>query len=300
MIGLSLAAMFALAAMLAAAASASIAAPTWNECAKAPKEGKTYTGHYADKSCTEAVGTGGKYELQEGVGKAKVFKGKGAVAVLHVKTWLGDDTVECAKSAERGTPALPNLETEVTVSFSKCVALHTKTCASAGAKKGEVKITGLKGELGYVSEAPAEVGLKLESEAHPGPEGELVKFSCEDLEVTVTGGLIGVQKNDINTVSKESEVVYLAGEYIGEHEYDGYKYRPVVNLLGWADEQTEIAKEIEEDEKGEISKIERPILKTLICGEYIKSLLGVECTPEAYAGLDGTLSVKGEALMIKA
>lgn len=295
---LALTATLAMSAVLAGAASAAVS-PTWFACSKASKEGKTYTGHYGDKACSVEA-TAGKYELAEGLGKAKGFKGKGAGAVLHVKTWLGDDKVECTKSSESGTPVLPSGEQDVTVSFSKCKALGTKYCTSAGAKKGEVKITGLKGELGYVSESPVQVGLKLESEANPGPEGELAEFECENLTVKITGGLIGVQKDDVNTVSKESEVVYAAAEYIGEHEYEGYKYRPVVNIVGWASEQAEIAKEIEEDENGEIAKIERPILKALICGEYIEALLHVECTPEAYAGLDGTMAVKGEALMVKA
>ncbi|MGO9488974.1 MAG: hypothetical protein ACLQBB_08100 [Solirubrobacteraceae bacterium] len=289
----------AITGVLAGGASAA-GVPTWYECGKAAKEGTSYLGHYTDKACSAEVETGGKYERKEGLGKGKGFKGKGATSVLHVKTWLGDDTVSCAKSSDSGTPELPNRESKVTVSFSKCLALGTKTCTSAGAKKGEIKLSGLKGELGYVEESPVSVGLKLESEAHPGPEGELVKFSCEDLEVTVTGGVIGVVKKDVNAINKESELVYEAKEYIGEHEYDGYKYKPVVNIVGWADEQAEIAKEIEEDEKGEIAKIERPILKTLICGEYIESLLGVKCTPEAYAGLTGTITNKGEALMVKA
>jgi hypothetical protein len=297
MIGLSLIASFALTAVLAAAASA---APGWYACTKAPMEGKTATGHYTDKVCSHAVESGGKYELGEGVGKGKEVKGKGKTQVLHVKTFLGDDTVQCAKSALTGTPALPNRMQGVAVTLTKCVALNTKPCTSPGANAGEIKITGLGGELGYVSEAPVEVGLKLESEAHPGPEGELVKFTCENIEVTVTGGLIGVQKGDINAVSKHFELEYVATERLGEHEFDGFKYKPVVNIVGWGAEQAEIAKEIEEDEKGEIAKIRRPILKTLICGEYIEETLHLECTPEAYAGLDGVVGVKSEALMVKA
>lgn len=300
-IGLSVCAAVALMGILAAGASAS-GVPTWSECAKAPKEGKTYLGHYSDKGCTMYVASGGKYELKEGLGKGKGFKGKGAAATLHVKTWIGDNTVQCTKSSETGTPALPNRITDVTVSFGGCYALgfKEKVCSSAGAKKGEVKISGLKGELGYVEESPVNVGLKLESEAHPGVEGELVSFTCPGLEITVRGGVIGVVKKDVNTVSKEFELVNTPGEFIGEHVYDGFHYKPLVNIVGWASEQAEIAKEIEEDEKGEIAKIERPIVKTVICGEFIESLLKIKCTPEAYAGLEGTIVDKGEGLMIKA
>ena len=221
--------------------------------------------------------------------------------MLHVKTWLGDDKVECASSKVQGKVALPNLETHVIVSFSKCTALKIKTCSSTGAKKGEIAIPAMKGELGYIEESPSVVvGLKLESEAHPGSTGEIVKFSCEDLEATITGGLIGTVGKDVNVISKESETVDTPTESIGEHEYEGKKYKPLVNIVGWASEQVSFEKELEEDLKGEIEKLNRPIFKTLICGEYIKSLLGVECTPEAYAGQEQTTVNKGEALEIKA
>ncbi len=296
-------------ALLALASTASAAGtPTWFECAKTAKNlEKKYTGKYTDKLCSVeaseaelAEGKHNKYELAEGLGKAKVTKGKGGPAVLHVKTWLGDDTVECGKSKSEGKPELPNREKEVTISFSKCVALSVHTCTSTGAKKGEIKISGLKGELGYLEEEPTKVGLKLESEAHPGPEGEIVHFECETLNATIIGGVIGEVTKDINVVSKESDLTFVATESIGEHEFEGHKYKPLVNPLGWFSEKAEYEAEVEEDLKGEKEKIVRPIIKTLVCGEFIEQLLKVECTPEAYAGLDQTVAQKGEALMIKA
>jgi hypothetical protein len=154
------------------------------------------------------VQTGGKYELQEGVGKGKEFKGKGGRAVLHVETWLGEGTVECASSKDSGTPALPNLETGVVAIYKGCKTLGGERCRSAGERAGEIEIAGVRGELGYVQESPTPVvGLTLESEAHPGPDGEIVAFSCEGLEATMTGGPIGVQEKDVNVISKEFETV---------------------------------------------------------------------------------------------
>ena len=298
-----LAALFALAGISASSAFGS-ATPTWYECVKAsPKN----SGDYANKTCSEPSEAGkGGYVLKEGIGKGKEFKGKASgtaeapAAILHVKTWLGDNKVACESAKSNGKLELPNLERDVTVSYSKCKALGTKTCTSAGAKKGEIKIAGLKGELGYLDETGPVVGLKLESEAHPGPTGLLTTFTCKDFEATVTGGVIGTVQKDVNVISKESETVDSPGEIIGEHEYDGNKYKPLVNPLGWADEATEIATELEADLKGELTKLERPIIKTLICGEFIESLLKVSCTPETYAGLQGTVTNKGEALEIKA
>jgi hypothetical protein len=297
MLGLCLAATFVIAGLASTSASAA-QAPAWYECAKAsPKN----TGNFKNKTCSEASEPGkGAYVLKEGVGKGKAFAGKGGKAVLHLKTWLGDDTVECASSKETGKAVLPNRETDVTVTYAKCLALKERVCTNTG-KKGEIKITGLTGELGYVEESPVSVGLKLESEAHPGPEGELVQFTCEGgIEATVTGGVIGVVQKDVNAISKESEWVYVPREYIGEHEYKGNKYKPLVNIVGWADEQEEIAKEVKEDEEGKIAKIVRPILKTVVCGAFVEALLGTKCTPEVYSGLEGTVLNKGEALEIEA
>jgi hypothetical protein len=296
-------------AVFAFASTASAAgSPTWFACVKSAKnlENK-YTGKYTDKLCTTeaseaqiAEGKANKYELAESLGKGKEIKGKGGVAVLHVKTWLGDNTVECQKSKSVGKPELPNREKEVSISFSKCVALTVHTCTSPGANKGEIKLSGLKGELGYLEEEPTKVGLKLESEANPGPEGELGFFECENLNVKVIGGVIGEVTGDVNTISKVSSVNYLATESIGEHEFEGKKYKPLVNPLGWFSEKAEYEKETEEDLKGEKAKIVRPIIKAIVCGEFIENLLHVECTPEAYAGLDQSVALKGEALMIKA
>jgi hypothetical protein len=294
-VGLCLVALLAV-ACLASTSAFGLSTPTWYQCVKAsPKN----TGNYKNKTCSEASEAGkGAYALKEGIGKGHEFKGKGGEAVLHVKTWLGDDKVICKDSKTSGKFEVPNLERDVSVSYSKCAALETRVCASAGAKKGEIKISGLRGELGYVEESPVSVGLKLESEAHPGPSGELAKFTCENLEATILGGVIGVVGKDVDVINKESETVDLATERIGEHEYEGFKYKPTVNIVGWAAEQEAIAAEVKEDEEGKIEKINRPILKAVICGPFIEELLNKKCTPEAYSGLDTTTINKGEALMI--
>lgn len=329
LMGLCLVAVVALAA--AAAANASATVPTWTECAKAAKETATwhegappkektksksvYTGAYEDKACTKPdttdvyrikganPGPEGKYELKEGVGKGKAFKGSSGPAALHVKIWLGEGTnVECTKSKETGSPELPNKLKNVEVTYSGCVALGTKRCESEGGKKvGEVKLQGMKGEFGYLAEGESPVvGQKLESEAG-GDTGVIGKFSCEGLTITVLGGVIGVQQKDVNSINKEFETVDTAEESIGEHTYGSYKYKPLVNPLGWADEAGEIAEELEKDLKGELPKLERPILKVIACGEFIEHVLGgAPCTPEVYAGLDQTTSSKGEALMLRA
>ncbi len=275
----------------AVATGASAAPPTWYECAKAPKVGKVYTGDYNDKLCTSfnAEGTG-KFVLREGVGYVKTSKGKSGPAVLNVQTWLGDSTVECAKSKDRMTPKLPNLVDSVEVLLTKCVT-HvgggTKSCTSALKKKGEVKLHALSGELGYISESAPVVGVKLWLESEPG--AAIASFDCEGLEVTVAGEIIGLQEKDVDTISRVSETVFTTGEYLGEVEYEGHKFAPLVNLLGF------------EGELEAIGKLEAPpnVLAATICGVFIEAVLGKPCTPETYAGQDQTIVSKGELLMIK-
>jgi hypothetical protein len=202
-------AVFAFVASTAGSASATV--PTWFQCHKAAKNGKAYIGSYDGKLCEEASETefNGKYELSQGVGKGKAFKGKGGQAALHVTTSLGDNTVQCTSSSDSGTPALPNRETGVVMTYKGCTMLGSKRCNSAGARAGEVAIAGLKGELVLAEESPTSaVELKLESAAHPGPSGEMAQFSCEGLQATIIGELVGARSQDINVIDKESETTY--------------------------------------------------------------------------------------------
>jgi len=207
------AAICVVAAAMALAAAAGAATPTWFECGKAPKAGSVFTGTYSEKTCSaeSEVQGGGRYELRQGIGKGKRFKGKGGATVLEVSSTLGSVAVECASSAETGTPAMPNLATGVGFTFKKCQALGSKSCTSAGAKSGEVTIAGLKGELSEIEEAP-EVAVSLESEAHPGPEGVIATFSCEGMTATIKGSMTARQTQDINVVSKSFATVDLAAE----------------------------------------------------------------------------------------
>ena len=59
-------------AALGLSAVSATAAPGWWACVKTvPKN----SGHYSEKACTGSVPSGGKYELQPGIGKGKTFKG---------------------------------------------------------------------------------------------------------------------------------------------------------------------------------------------------------------------------------
>jgi hypothetical protein len=195
--GLALLALFAMAAVASASASAT---PTYYECAKAAKVGKTYTGKYNDKNCTEAnAKSEGKYELKEGLGKGKEFKGVGKAATLHTPAIGGE--VKCTGSKDAGY-ATAHGQDKVSVTFSGCTSLGKK-CTSAspkGKKAGEIVTNLLEGKLGYISSSPLKVGVSLTGEGGL-PSAD---FTCEGLEIVTTGAVIGQITGDINAISKES------------------------------------------------------------------------------------------------
>jgi hypothetical protein len=273
-LGLCLVAVFAVGVVSAATASAT--EPGWYECAKAAKVGKTYTGKFSDKVCTTGVETGGKYELQPGVGKGKAFKGKGGKAILHnVIPGKGDIKVECASFKDSGQVAAPNVEFNVVSIFSKCKSLGAP-CKTVGGKKETITTEKLAGTLGYLNKAGKVVGADLANEASPG-SGYLAQFECEGVaKVRVHGSVIGQQTGDINVISKESSAVFSVGPYLGELSPG---YTPLVNPPKFEGGPADI-------------------LLTELNGPET----GNEWAPEGGlpSGQEGTAANKGESLMVKA
>ncbi|HUH79867.1 MAG TPA: hypothetical protein VLZ06_00945 [Solirubrobacteraceae bacterium] len=302
------------------ATGASAAAPTWFECAKAsPKN----TGNYRDKACAEPSTPGqGAYVLKVGLGNkdvGKAFKTKSGEVNLHVASWLhesfvcaemeNDCRVKCKKASMTGRDVLPSSEEEVQIVFSTCT-LFTSKCASPGAAKpGEIRTTVLAGELGYLNESGS-VGVKLENSSSPG--GTIAEFSCgtpkehfsgDYTKARLFGAIIGQQQLDVNHVTKERRIAFVSAAQYGEQEFsypvegpppgvEHVKYKPIVNLLGWSDELSEI------------EKFERPanVLQAEPCAEWIsrESNAFTECTPVEYVGLDGAFLGKGATVEVKA
>jgi hypothetical protein len=193
--GLCLVAVFA---MTAVAVSSASAAPSFFECAKVAAG----TGKFTNKTCsTEGTGKTAKYELKEGVGKGKEFKGKGGAATLHTPAVGGE--VKCKSFKDKGLVATPTTESKVISEFKTCESLKKK-CVSPGAKAGTIITKNLKGVLGYITKSPLSVGVALSPETGT----VLAEFNCEGLEIETTGSVIGEQKGDINTFSKTSENVF--------------------------------------------------------------------------------------------
>jgi len=278
-LGMVLGAVFAIAALTAASASA---APAYFECAKAAKVGKTFTGKYSDKLCTTKVETGGKYELQPGIGKGKASKTKGGAAELEVVVPPGvseefpggaEIKIQCATNKGVSTSSLPNKVSKAVTTFSKCKVLGAP-CQS-GAKKETIVTDSLSGELVDI-EAGEGVGTELGAEA--GPASPTATFTCTEVATTnVLGSLIGINSGNINKISKESTLSFVTGHGLGAVEYaPGHTYEPLVNVpthkTGGPNGEHFLASEISKEEK---------VLGTLPSGQ------------------NQVVAVKGEALEIQ-
>jgi hypothetical protein len=227
---LALAAVFALAAVMAAGASAE--KPTWKFCAKTAKNGEgKYTGKFLDKRCSTAAseaeiaeGKHNKYELVAGIGKGKGFKGKGGHATLHnVIPGKGDITVECESFKDSGAVAVPSTVLNVSAEFKKCKSLGFP-CKTEGGKKETITTKTLAGELGWLDKGHTAAGESLTSQAEPG--GINAEFECEGIaKVRVHGAVIGAV-SPAHMVSKESTSTYSVGPFLGELAPG---YTPLVN-----------------------------------------------------------------------
>jgi hypothetical protein len=286
-LGLALVAVFALAAVVAASASAEA---TWTECAKTAKnlEGK-YEGKFTDKACTiaaspEQIATGkeNKYELKTGIGKGKAFKTKGGAATLHViipatgkGAFPGGAHVEvkCTSFKGSGLPALPNKVKEVVSEFKGCTVLAAP-CQS-GSKKGTITTNSLSGEMIDI-EGGSGVGTELQGEASP----VLANFTCTEVATTnVLGSVIAEHTGNVGVISKESQDHFVVGPGLGEVEYaPGAKYTPLVNIP--------------------THKTGGPNGEHFLLSE-ITEAGHTEPAGTLPSGQEGTANDKGEALMIK-
>jgi hypothetical protein len=185
------------AALAVAAASATAAEPAYFECAKVA----TGTGKFSDKKCSKAgEGKTGKYELKEGIGKGKPFKGKGTKATLKTPTVGGE--VVCGANKNVGHLTSPTHAAGVVVTFSGCTSVGKK-CASARQKAGTIVTKTLTADLGYIAKSTHKVGELLKAET-----GSIqAEFSCEGLSIVVTGGVIG-EITPVNTFTKTSNLSF--------------------------------------------------------------------------------------------
>ena len=149
------------------------------------------------------------------------------------------------------------------------------SAATAGARA--IKIEG-EGELIYVEpEKGSDVGLRINP---PGGHETIAEFSCSTKEqpnfvkAKLFGAVIGVQTGDINAVSKESSLTCSKRAHAtATHVFGGTEYKPLVNIIGDAEEAGPAAacfasvpkSKAEEEAQSECQKEHPP---HVIVGEY--------------------------------
>ena len=247
-VALSLVVLGAVFAWSATAASAST--PEWWECASVPGP--------LGANC---VGPGTSHKRQQGIGNpAKVFKGKGAPAVLHNASPFGDVAIECGTVKTSGQVAVPNKEYGVQFVFKKCTAFGQR-CQTPGAHKGEIKTNMLAGELGWIKTS-INAGVDLEN-----PSGNFLEFTCSFIFSGRTFGSVIGEITPFGTGFTKFETVNYA-------------------TIGGLQSVTQF-------QSGSPDTLE-----TEFCGAVIKEKFGEECVPPWASGLQATVLDKGEYLEI--
>jgi hypothetical protein len=187
-----------------AVSSASAAEPELFECAKAAKVGKeTPTGEFSDKNCSVPV-EGGKYKLQPGIGKAKVFQFTGKRSTHHVPAVGGEIT--CATVKGSGKYTSTTSLGDVVFTWRTCTN-GGRRCTSAGATAGTIVTNPLEGNLGYISKSPLNVGVDFKGEGGK----DIEDFTCEGLVYETGGSLIGEVGGDINKFNTAVENDFTVG-----------------------------------------------------------------------------------------
>jgi hypothetical protein len=205
MMGLALVAMFAVAAV--ASATASAAGPEWGQCYE--KAG----GKYADAGCqTKAKAKTGHYEWRKSAEVVhKKFTGKNTGSnggILTTELYacngtaengrltrkkceekgfkqesVGEISVECTEEVNSGEAFGKDDVRNVSVKFTGCKALETIPCSN-GPVEGEIQVQPLKGVLGYITTSPKKVGVLLEPAKK---KGNFAQFNCGGFIGTVVG-----------------------------------------------------------------------------------------------------------------
>lgn len=199
------------------------AQPEYVGCVKAAKSGKTYTGKFADKTCsTPNAKSEGKYELGAAKlpGKLKGSTGKMDIYLYAPLTGKIEGHFECAGGKESGTLTSSTTGT-MSVSYSGCKATGglAGPCNSPGQKSGTVLTEPLATKLAWLDEAETEPGLEIEP-ATPG--GAITKVVCAGgAETAEMVGTMLASFAPETGASKIETIEVSAGAMTGEPAFGG-------------------------------------------------------------------------------
>jgi hypothetical protein len=241
-VGLCLVVIFALGAVIASGASATVQI---GQCAKnAKKVEKHVKGHFKGKNCNvggeeeatpEEVALGGtknKYNWEAGTGANNVFVAKGHEMVLKSENL----EIKCQKSS--GAGAIRNAE-DITVKFKFINCSQPKNagkkCQTHNAAEAEIKTNEL---IGTISENLAkEVVFTL---SHKGsglssePEQPWVEYECNETKYTASGTLVMKSLQTAGLMVKKGGLE--ASELVGGQELES------VHLNNLSEEEEEAVK----------------------------------------------------------
>jgi len=220
-LGLCLAAVFAISAVAVSSAAAST--PEYKTCAKAAKVGKTYTGAYTDKNCSELNAKGeGKFE-RVAVKTPDKFKAKAAATTIY----LYDPTTKtlklkviCTKGKDEGE-IFNSTEAKLKITYEGCEPLETELkgkCTTAGQAAGTIVTEPAIEKLAWVNSGETEVGVSVAAAAEGGP---IEKMTCAGAETAELRGAMTGKIGPVNTVSKTQTLTFNASSVTGEPELLG-------------------------------------------------------------------------------
>ena len=171
---------------------------------------KNKAGGFSDKGCT-VEGSKHHFELREGIGKGKPFKGKGVAVSMSVPA-LGKEMTCTASKSVLSVESPHDPAGTGSLTWSGC-QIEGASCRSTGEKKPGVVEAELVAEFGTLEESKAlnarpfaagdgiggvSVGLKKK------PGGQL-SVQCGAGGFTVNGAAIGEVSEDVGQISKTSE-----------------------------------------------------------------------------------------------
>ncbi len=227
-VGLCLAAVFALSAVLASGASA--ASPEFKTCVKAANPATE--GEYKGKTCaTSEPEVGGKYKLANwNEGKKKFgLKGKGGkgVNIQYIpssETIIGD--TECSGEKITGTVTGPKTA-EFTTAYKGCKTNEGKNCNSTGEGKGKILTNKLSATLVAQPGSKDGVGILITNASTPG--GVLATYNCEGLSISAAGAVMGEVVGGTAAANKTTTYAFAKGPgvfqkwgYLGQNEAETY------------------------------------------------------------------------------
>jgi hypothetical protein len=225
-VGLCLAAIFAMSAV--AAASAAAAEPEYSSCGKTVKVEKKYSGMYTSKLCSPAALSAtneGEYERVAPTKLPAKLKSTSGVTYIYLssrETKTVTEIVKCMKDKDEGH-IINKREADLKITFEECEAdsgvLTGAVCGTPGAKKeNDIVTETLVSKLVWLNEAETEIGIAIAPEAGKPIE----KVLCGGIETAeLLGSMVG-KVSPVEEATKTDTLSFTASPTTGVQEYVGY------------------------------------------------------------------------------